>query len=128
MSTSVRIPRHAGFTLVELMIAMLIGVVLMGGVIQIFASSKQTYRTQDELGRTQENARYAMEVLLKDIRMAGYMGCFGQTAVTDIVKPALKPMGGDFFDDPVVGYDGQSSSGTALTDWNPNPENVNIKN
>lgn len=109
-----------GFTLVELMVAMVIGLVLMGGVVQIFAGSKQAYRTQEELSRTQESARFAMEALLKDIRMAGYMGCFGQTAVNDIVKPALKPVSGDFFDDPVVGYDGQSSSGTALTDWSPN--------
>lgn len=113
--------RERGLTLVELMVAMVIGLVLMSGIVQIFIGSKVSYLTQEEMGRVQENARYALEILTKDIRMAGYMGCFGQTDVNDIVKPAFKPVGGTaFFDDPVLAYDAQSNSGTATTDWSPN--------
>jgi type IV pilus assembly protein PilW len=61
-----------GFTLIELMIAMLIGVFLMAGVIQIFLSAKQAYRLQENLSRLQENGRFAMDIMTKDIRMAGY--------------------------------------------------------
>lgn len=112
--------RQRGLTLIELMIAMVIGLVLMGGVVQIFTGSKVSYLTQEELGRIQENARYALEVLTKDIRMAGYMGCMGQTNINDIVQPGLKPIGGtDFFTDPVLGFDAQSNSGTGLSDWSP---------
>ncbi len=64
-----------GFTLIELMIAMLIGVFLMGGVIQIFLSAKQAYRLQENLSRLQENGRFAMDFITKDVRMAGYTGC-----------------------------------------------------
>lgn len=64
-----------GFTLIELMIAMLIGVFLMGGVIQIFLSAKQAYRLQENLSRLQENGRFAMDFITKDVRMAGFMGC-----------------------------------------------------
>ncbi len=67
-----------GFTLVELMIAMLIGVFLMSGVIQIFLSAKQAYRLQENLSRLQENGRLAINLIAKDIRMAGYVAyeCF----------------------------------------------------
>ncbi len=64
-----------GFTLIELMIAMLIGVFLMAGVIQIFLSAKQAYRLQENLSRLQENGRFAMDFITKDVRMAGFMGC-----------------------------------------------------
>jgi type IV pilus assembly protein PilW len=63
------------FTLIELMIAMLIGVFLIAGVIQIFLSAKQAYRLQENLSRLQENGRFAMDIITKDIRSAGFMGC-----------------------------------------------------
>jgi type IV pilus assembly protein PilW len=71
-----------GFTLIELMIAMLIGVFLMGGVIQIFLSAKQAYRLQENLSRLQENGRFAMDMIAQDTRMAGYVDtvCLPTTA------------------------------------------------
>jgi len=62
-------------TLIEIMIALLIGAFLLGGVLQIFVSSKQTNRMQENLSRLQENGRFAMNFLTRDIRMAGYWGC-----------------------------------------------------
>ena len=61
--------------LIEIMIALLIGAFLLGGVLQIFVSSKQTYRMQEGLSRLQENGRFAMDFLARDIRMAGFWGC-----------------------------------------------------
>lgn len=72
--------KQQGFTLVELMIAMTIGLILLGGVITILTSSQQVYRVNDALARMQENARYAFQVLSRDIRMAGYFGCAGNGA------------------------------------------------
>lgn len=63
-----------GFSLVELMVALVIGSILLGAVLLIFTSSKKTYDVQDQSARMQENGRYAIEVLLKDIRLAGYWG------------------------------------------------------
>lgn len=76
-----------GFTLIELMIAMLIGVFLMAGVIQIFISAKQAYRLQENLSRLQENGRFSMDILTKDIRMAGYVGCASKVAPNSILDP-----------------------------------------
>ena len=55
--------RQHGFTLIEIMIALVLGAFLIGGVLQIFLSSKQTYRMQDNLSRIQENGRFAMEFI-----------------------------------------------------------------
>ena len=67
--------RQRGLTLVELMIAMLLGLFLLGGLLQIFISSKQTYKMQEALSRLQENGRFAIDFMARDIRLAGYKGC-----------------------------------------------------
>lgn len=60
------------------MVALTIGMVLLGGVITILVSSQQTYRVNEALARIQENARFAFQLLSRDVRMAGYMGCVGE--------------------------------------------------
>lgn len=79
--------RQQGMTLIEIMIALLIGVFLLGGVLQIFINSKQTYRMQEGLSRLQENGRFAMEFLSKDIRMAGFIGCSSFSSPNVIIDP-----------------------------------------
>lgn len=80
-----------GFSLIELMIAMTIGLVILAAVVQIFVRSHAIYQLDEGLSRVQENARFSMDYLAKDIRMAGYLGCnsklFGTAAVKNIVKP-----------------------------------------
>lgn len=81
-------PLHAcsrdmrGLSLVELMVAITIGLIIMAAVSSLFVSSKQTYTTQDSLARLQENARFAMQFLIKDIRLAGYFGCLDTVDAT----------------------------------------------
>lgn len=70
-----------GFGLVELMIAMTIGLILLGGIGYVFLGSKQTFRTQDDFSRIQENVRYALETVGVDVRMAGYAGCVNLAAI-----------------------------------------------
>ncbi|KFX71635.1 hypothetical protein TMS3_0106840 [Pseudomonas taeanensis MS-3] len=67
--------RNHGLSLVELMIALLVGLLLSAAVLQIFISSKNTYRMQESMARLQENGRFAVSYMANDIRMAGYMGC-----------------------------------------------------
>ncbi|MGH8551523.1 MAG: PilW family protein [Methylococcales bacterium] len=64
-----------GLTMIELMIAMLLGLVLMGGVVQIFVGTKQSYNLQEAQSRLQENGRLAMHFLPHDIRLADFQGC-----------------------------------------------------
>jgi type IV pilus assembly protein PilW len=79
---------QGGFTLVELMVAMLISLLLMGGVIQVFSSSSKSYRNHEGLSRIQENGRFAMEFLSRDIRMADFWGCANNVSkVTNNLDP-----------------------------------------
>ncbi len=64
-----------GFSLVELMIALLIGLVIAIGVVQIFSATRATYQLDESLARAQENGRFALEFLSQDVRHAGYAGC-----------------------------------------------------
>ena len=70
--------RQAGLTLIELMVSLVLGLVLMAGVIQLFAANKTSYQLTGQISAMQENARYAMSRLERDIRMAGYTGCTGR--------------------------------------------------
>lgn len=69
-----------GVTLIELMVALAIGSLLMLGLVQVFAASRAAYVTAEGMGRVQENARFAMDYLQRDIRMAGHFGCVNDQA------------------------------------------------
>jgi type IV pilus assembly protein PilW len=69
--------KQQGITLVELMVAMVIGLLLTAGILQLFVSNKQTYRVTENMSRLQESGRFAMHFLKSDIRMADYWGCRG---------------------------------------------------
>lgn len=71
--------RARGMSLVELMIAMTLGLILVAGVLQIFLSTRAAYRVQDSVMRRQENLRYVTYLLTRDVRMAGYRGCLRDT-------------------------------------------------
>lgn len=62
-----------GFTMVELMVALVIGVVLVGAAIQIYLSNKQAFRFQQGQGTVQENLRYAQYFLNNELQKAGFL-------------------------------------------------------
>lgn len=66
------IDRQQGFSLIELMIAITLALLLMAGVMQFMTSSRQTFELNSDISRIQENGRIAMDILVKDLRMAGY--------------------------------------------------------
>ena len=68
--------KQAGLSLIELMISITLGLILMAGVVQMFVSSKTVFTTQQSMSRIQETGRLAIEFLSRDIRMAGFYGCF----------------------------------------------------
>jgi type IV pilus assembly protein PilW len=72
-----------GVTLVELMVALLLGLVITGGVIQVFAANRATYAFTEGLSRLQENGRFALDTLSYRVRHAGYFGCLWGIPVTN---------------------------------------------
>lgn len=61
-----------GFTLVEIMVAITIGLVMMAGILQVSQANKESNRLQRNMGFVQENIRSAMEIMGRDIRKAGF--------------------------------------------------------
>ncbi|MBA7636515.1 hypothetical protein ES703_44135 [subsurface metagenome] len=69
--------RHAksnkkGFTLVELLIAIAISGIVAGAIFTAFQSQQKSYLVQDQVAEMQQNLRAAMDIMVREIRMAGY--------------------------------------------------------
>lgn len=95
--------RDHGFSLVELMVALTVGLILTIGMIEIFSSNKQTYQLNENISRLQENARFAMEIMSREVRMAGYWGCLSNiTPINVLVTPNNVSWA---FNDTIRGYD-----------------------
>lgn len=90
MTTQSHANKQRGFSMIEIMVAMTLSLILLAGVLQIYASSRQSFRMQEALSRVQENGRFALEFLSRDIRMADFWGC----ARPDKVTNNLDPLGG----------------------------------
>jgi len=89
------LPRQSrGFSLTELLVAMVVGLFLLGGLVTLMVNSKKNYEQQDYNARLQENARFAMEFLSYDLRMAGYYGCSNNIINDNTVVPATATEGG----------------------------------
>ena len=97
----------SGFSLVELMVAMALSLILLAGVLAIFASSRTTYETTDRLSRIQESGRFALDSLVRDLRSAGYIGCSRRAPFTNALNNPNSVMWNFAF--PVQGFDAQGT-------------------
>lgn len=99
---------QAGFSLVELMVALALGMLVVVALGYVFLGSKQSMRSMDATSRIQENARNVFETMSYDIRMAGFAGCAHSTRAN--VLNNANTWGSSFFDFPLQGYEeGQST-------------------
>lgn len=96
-----------GFSLVELMIAIVLGMLVVGSAFAIFMSNRQTYAATESLGRTQENARLAFELMARDLREAGSTPCGNsRRTVGSVLNPDPTAAGWYAWGDALTGYDG----------------------
>jgi len=80
--------RQNGLSLVELMIAITLGLILMTGVIQLFISSRESFQAQQSTSVIQESGRLAAELINRDLRMAGFTGFRGRmSAINNKLTP-----------------------------------------
>lgn len=107
MSANRHSATDGGFSLVELMVAITLGLIVLAAVSTVFVSSKANYITQDSMARLQESARIAMHLISRDVRMVGHYGC-----VDDVenINSVLAGGGGFPFDleVPVEGTEGDT--------------------
>ncbi len=66
-----------GLSLVELMVAMTIGLLLSVVTATVYSQSSRTYNIESNLSRLQEGGRTALDLIVRDLRMASYRGCNG---------------------------------------------------
>jgi len=91
--TSRRRAIHRGFSLIELMIAITLGLLIMTGLISIFVKNSQARSEIERSNRQLESGRYAMTVLTDDLRMAGFLAAFNP--YSSIIFPNAPPLGPD---------------------------------
>jgi prepilin-type N-terminal cleavage/methylation domain-containing protein len=65
---------QGGFSLVELMVALVIGLLILAGLLVAFSGNRATYRLNDQMMQIQEVGRFAMDTIREDLRMASYAG------------------------------------------------------
>jgi len=75
-----------GFTLIELMVSLVLGLVVVGGVISVLIANKNSYRTNEGLSQIQESARTAFELLARDVRQAGSTGCDNARRMSNVLN------------------------------------------
>jgi type IV pilus assembly protein PilW len=71
--------RDSGFTLIELMLAMLIGLIIMGGVMKLYITTRDTQRTSEDQMQLISDARFVMQTIAFDLRHAGIWGGTNET-------------------------------------------------
>lgn len=69
---SIKLRDPNGFTLVELMVSMGIGMVILAAVTTTFMSQTRIYNAQEQINEMQQNARGALDILSRELKMAGY--------------------------------------------------------
>ncbi len=72
--------RTPGFSLIEMLIAMVLGIVVVAAMGQFYQSNQRTYRSTGLLAELNEAGRFATEFLTRDLRMAGFVSCGGDGA------------------------------------------------
>jgi type IV pilus assembly protein PilW len=67
--------KQAGFSILELLIALMLGLVVVAGIVQLFVGNSRTYELVNAQSRLQESARYSFDFITEAARNAGYFGC-----------------------------------------------------
>ena len=70
-----RLTNQTGISLVEVLVALVISLFLLGGIVQVYVGNKTTFRFTNALAEVQENGRFALDYMSQDLRLANEWGC-----------------------------------------------------
>lgn len=79
--------QQQGLTVVELLVALALGVVLVGGITQVYLENKRNYVQDEAMARLQENGRFAINLFKRELKMAGFFGI--GTNFNNVVVPEV---------------------------------------
>jgi type IV pilus assembly protein PilW len=105
---------QTGFSMVELMVSLTLSLILIAGVLSLVYSSKVTYMENERVAGTQEGGRAAFEMILRDLRGAGFPGCAPPSANLVVSNNVLTNPTSILWalDVPMQGYEGTSGTWT----------------
>ncbi|MEF2242024.1 PilW family protein [Xanthomonas arboricola] len=106
--------RMRGVTLIELMIALVLGLLVVGAAIGIFLANRRTYSATESLGRVQENVRTAFELMARDVREASGNPCVNTVPIANVLKSKANNWytNIDTWNSGITGVEGAFSSGS----------------
>jgi len=108
-----------GVTLIELLVVLVISGIVIGGVYKVFMAQTKAYTAQDQVAEVQQDVRGAMEIMVRDIRMAGYQ-------TNDF--PTYYPTGSALISGSQIVTPLSSSSIEVYYEYNPNnPQVYDVK-
>src|SRR5690606_32376753 len=81
----------SGFTLIELMVAMVLGLIVVAGVASVCLANQRTDRTNQAPGDVPDGSRLAFEMMARDIREAGLTGCNNRGRVANVLNNTSTP-------------------------------------
>jgi type IV pilus assembly protein PilW len=130
--------RQHGYSLVELMVALALGLMLMGAVVSVFLATRQSYHQTNGGSALADNARFSTDFMNRALRSAGFVGCVSSAYVTT-TGPSPPNVLFDF-GNTVDGYEAASTgNGASITlssaptgdtntgDWTPAlPSNFSV--
>lgn len=131
---NLRSDTQRGFTLVELMISMTLGLILLLIIGTAFVSSRQTFREQEDNARIQESGRFALEFIGRNIKQAGHAEIPFSGIKANFEGTAIRSTNGaaSGADTVIVQYDGaignQDCEGTSITVTEIASQNTVIQN
>ena len=77
--------KNSGVSLVELLIAMTLGLILISSMIAVFSGNKRSSELNSATADLQESARYALEQISRDARMSGFLGCLTDPGAVNVI-------------------------------------------
>lgn len=104
-----------GFTLIELMISVALGLILIAGLVTAFLGSNRSSKLNATLTELQESGRFALDTIIRDVRMAGFQGCASISELPAKVRANSAPTE-NYYDDSLRAY-----AVDTATSWDPMP-------
>ena len=101
--------RQNGFSMVELMVAVTLGLLLTGGVISVFVGSRNAYQATAGVGDMADSGRFALNLIEESVRGAGNLACNSAMSAT---SQNITNGAGNFADNFGQGVEGFEAQGT----------------
>lgn len=122
--TPIFIKKNSGFSIIELLIAIFLGLILITAIYSLFILQNQSYVNQNLIAEMQQNVRSAMDILSADFRLAGY-GFSIKTSDPDPIGGTYNSAAGRIFAVAPTNSSAGPDSVTIRYGINPDPANPN---